>query len=103
MTIVWQLCSALKYLHGREMLHRDVNLDNLLMNRGEHSEIDVKLIDFECAAVFSPMRKTQHGTLASLAPEVVMEAYQTEKIDCWGVGVVLYNLLTKGQPFQVKG
>lgn len=101
--VVWQLCSALKYLHNREILHRDVNIDNLLMNRTESGGISVKLIDFECAAVFSPARKTQHGTLASLAPEVVDESFQTEKIDSWGVGVVLYHLLTKTQPFQVKG
>jgi serine/threonine protein kinase len=46
---------------------------------------------------------TQNGTLGSLAPEVITEAFQTEKIDSWGVGVILFNLLTKSQPFQVKG
>jgi serine/threonine protein kinase len=43
------------------------------MNRTKDGAIEIKLIDFEYAAHFSPTRKTQHGTLASLAPEVVME------------------------------
>jgi serine/threonine protein kinase len=32
-----------------------------------------------------------------------MNDFQTDKIDSWGVGVILFNLLTKSQPFLVKG
>jgi serine/threonine protein kinase len=75
-----------------------------MFNRNEGTgQIHAKLIDFECSARFSNCRMTQNGTLGSLAPEVITEAYKTEKIDSWGVGVILFNLLTKSQPFQVKG
>jgi serine/threonine protein kinase len=65
--------------------------------------LQIKLIDFEFAARLSALRKTQLGTLASLSPEVANETFQDEKIDVWGVGVILFNLLTKTQPFLVKG
>ena len=111
--IIYQVFQALDYCHDNNVIHRDLKLENLLVNDIEkvyddinHQEIEsfwIKLIDFGTAKMFIRNRneKTIIGTSYYIAPEVLTKNYN-EKCDTWSVGVILYILLTGKAPFDGK-
>lgn len=112
--ILYQLFSALDYCHENNIIHRDLKLENILVNDiekvkdelNDNKEIEcfwIKLIDFGTAKLFMRNRneRTIVGTSYYIAPEVLKKNYN-EKCDTWSVGVVLYILLTGKAPFDGK-
>lgn len=64
-----ELCGAVKYLHERNIIHRDVKLENVLYNGG-----DIKLIDFGFAMVLESEDETLNdfcGTPSYMSPEML--------------------------------
>jgi serine/threonine protein kinase/Ca2+-binding EF-hand superfamily protein len=99
--VIEKVLSALQYMHERGIAHRDLKLENLMLDK----DGDVKLIDFGLATKFlgddyTNMTETV-GTLYSMAPEVLRgKSYDPMKSDMWSLGVVSYVLLSQGvQPF----
>ena len=91
---LWQILDALKYLHGRGFVHRDVKLENLLLlNAGPCPQL--KLADFGMATECQQgeLMTQRCGTPGYMAPEVVRGGY-TELCDLWSVGVVFYQMAT---------
>lgn len=84
--MIKQLFSALAYLHGLGVTHRDLKLENILLLNGE-----VKLCDFGCARRQKQFDSKEFlGTIDYLSPEVAASQPYTHKTDIWAAGVVLH-------------
>merc|ERR1712196_354177 len=99
--IFHQACQGLKYLHDRCVVHRDIKLENLLL---DESGI-VKLIDFGFATIVPRGKKIRVfcGTPSYMAPEIVTrKEHPGPNTDVWAIGVVLYATLCGTFPFKAQ-
>jgi serine/threonine protein kinase len=96
-----QLIGGLLYCHEKCVAHRDLRIENLMLdNRG-----NLKITDFGHAGIFQQgwdMFQTMLvGSVSHLAPEQVTgSVYSGEKIDMWSVGIILYIMVCGTAPFQ---
>ncbi|XP_057435377.1 CBL-interacting serine/threonine-protein kinase 14-like [Lotus japonicus] len=97
-----QLISAVKHCHSRGVFHRDLKLDNLLLDGNG----DLKVTDFGLSAVKSQIRSdgllhTACGTPSFVAPEILAKrGYDGATVDVWSCGVVLFALTAGYLPFN---
>ena len=94
-----QLCLAMKHVHDRKILHRDLKAANIFLTRTGM----IKLGDFGIAKVLSNTRdlaRTQIGTPYYFSPEICNGRPYNNKSDVWSLGVVLYEMLTLRHPFD---
>lgn len=109
--VIRPLISALAYLHAQGLIHRDIKLENILVDRDQH----LKLADFGLAInTRQEIANTRLGTFGYFAPEVLhcplkktpadykhrMDLAYGPKVDVWSAGVVAFELLTATSPFQ---
>ena len=102
-----QLLSGLAYLHSNNIVHRDLKLENILIQEIEKSKtngeelFNIKIIDFGTARIFSNKKKPQSivGSSYYIAPEVLRQNYNKE-CDLWSVGVILYMFIVGHAPFD---
>ncbi|KAF8110217.1 hypothetical protein N665_0086s0055 [Sinapis alba] len=99
-----QLISSVSFCHSRGVYHRDLKLENLLLD----DEGSLKVSDFGLSVVSEQLKQdgicqTFCGTPAYLAPEVfTRKGYDAAKADVWSCGVVLFVLLAGYLPFDDK-
>lgn len=98
-----QLISAVEHLHRAGVVHRDLKIENLLLDEDNN----IKLIDFglsNCAGIlgYSDPFSTQCGSPAYAAPELLARKKYGPKIDVWSIGVNMYAMLTGTLPFTVE-
>jgi serine/threonine protein kinase len=89
------LCSALHYLHGRNLLHLDIKPDNVVVDCRR-----AKLLDLSVARPPGPA-PSGLGTFAYLAPEQARGGTLTPAADVWGLGITMYEAATGDVPFDI--
>ncbi|KAK1800375.1 hypothetical protein P4O66_005616 [Electrophorus voltai] len=100
---VRQLVMAVEHLHRAGVVHRDLKIENLLLDEQDN----IKLIDFglsNCAGIlgYSDPFSTQCGSPAYAAPELLSRKKYGPKVDVWSIGVNMYAMLTGTLPFTVE-
>jgi len=98
--IIRGLLRALAFLHSNFITHRDLKLENLLLENAENPA-SLRLCDFGLSTRFKRGEKLVKplGTIDYVAPEVLDGDYN-EKCDLWSVGVICFELLTGVSPFH---
>ncbi|KAI9461979.1 Pkinase-domain-containing protein [Lactarius psammicola] len=97
-----QLISGVWYIHQRKIVHRDLKLENLLLDRNRN----VIITDFGFANRFEhrtdDLMQTSCGSPCYAAPELVISegAYVGSAVDIWSCGVILYAMLAGYLPFD---
>ena len=85
--VVGEICSALSYMHAKQVLHRDLKPSNILVT---YNGDNVKLIDFGLSdADSSSVLKTPAGTAVFAAPEVRSGGKASVRSDLYSLGVVM--------------
>ena len=101
-----QLAGAVEYLHSKNVAHRDIKLDNILLDRQRQI---VKLCDMGLATDLDmpagTLSDTHCGSPGYSSPELLdadRPAYNPFAADIWALGVVLYSLLVRELPFHCQ-
>jgi len=94
-----QLLDALEHMNSREVAHRDIKLENVLVDT---SSMTLKVADFGYAAIGTEPLKSYRGTFTYMAPEIKEgnKLYDGHKADLFSAGVVLFILVRGIFPFK---
>ncbi|KAI9318237.1 kinase-like domain-containing protein [Dichotomocladium elegans] len=98
-----ELVQVIQWMHEHNIIHRDLKLENILIDMDENQQPRVKVTDFGLARVIdpaSPILTTRCGSEEYAAPEIVQSlGYDGRLTDTWALGVILYALLIGYLPF----
>lgn len=100
--MIKQTLLALNYLHSRNLVHRDVKLENLLVTgKSESGDILIKLTDFGFVTSLKPGEKATLtvGSPKYMSPEIMTRKPYDYKCDVWALGVLTFILLSGDIPF----
>ena len=122
--VIRQIINGLEYMHKNKIIHRDIKLENILLNfnsvsniyiqNQENSKLDYsKLSLFDCTIKIadlgyareldgSNLASTICGTPMTMAPDVIQfgDRKYNSKADLWSLGAICYELLTGALPFS---
>ena len=94
-----QLIQGIKYIHSKGVVHRDIKLENILLDLNNI----VKICDFGVGKLTQKGQKLndQCGTPVYMAPEIIKgDGYEGFPVDVWSSGIALYIMLSGNIPFN---
>lgn len=100
-----QIAGAIKYMHARGIIHRDLKMGNIFLDK----DMNVKIGDFGLAALLMSnkdmaacRRTTLCGTPNYIAPEILSKnnGGHDHAVDIWSLGIIIFAMLTGKPPFQ---
>ncbi|XP_020573822.1 serine/threonine-protein kinase SAPK3-like isoform X2 [Phalaenopsis equestris] len=96
-----QLISGVSYCHSMEICHRDLKLENTLLDGSPAPRVKICDFGYSKSALLHSQPKSTVGTPAYIAPEVLSRKEYDGKIaDVWSCGVTLYVMLVGSYPFE---
>ncbi|XP_054900050.1 hormonally up-regulated neu tumor-associated kinase homolog [Poeciliopsis prolifica] len=99
-----QILSAVEHLHKHGIVHRDLKIENFLLDE----QNNIKIVDFGLSNTLKPdslsleLLNTQCGSPAYAAPELLAHQKYGSKVDVWSIGVSMFAMLTGTLPFTVE-
>ncbi|XP_061003984.1 serine/threonine-protein kinase 33 isoform X1 [Dama dama] len=109
--IIQSLASAIAYLHNKDIVHRDLKLENIMVkssfiDANNEMNLNIKVTDFGLAVKkhgrSEAMLQTTCGTPIYMAPEVINAHDYSQQCDIWSIGVIMYILLCGKAPFMAS-
>lgn len=97
--VFYQICQGISYCHAKNIVHRDLKLENLLVDDSNN----IKIIDFGFSICVEndKLLNIFCGTPSYMAPEIVSKRnYKGYLTDIWALGILLYTLLCGSFPFK---
>ena len=99
-----QIILGIKHIHSKNIVHRDVKLENILINLNN----TIKICDFGISKILNSPDELLHdqsGTPMYMAPEIFTlkeKGYKGFPVDIWSAGISLYIMLSGALPFSIK-
>ena len=92
-----QIVLAIGYLHSKGIVHRDLKLENILVDQNGY----LKIIDYGLAKILKNNEEATSfcGTPEYLAPEIMTKSGYDKAVDWWAVGILMYEMLIGVTPF----
>ena len=90
-------------MHKKNIAHRDMKPENILMESKENNNLNLKITDFGFAKCYDPAEGGLTETLGSplyMAPEIIKKIAYDSKVDIWAIGVLTYIMLSGKPPFK---
>ncbi|MFT3692963.1 MAG: protein kinase [Kofleriaceae bacterium] len=97
--VMWQMGDAVRFIHGRQILHGDIKTENIFMVRTPAQRRLIKLLDFGLSRADLGRDDGVDGTPEYLSPERIEGAPASPASDIYAMGIVFFELLTGKLPF----
>ncbi|CAE6075727.1 unnamed protein product [Arabidopsis arenosa] len=96
-----QLISGVSYCHAMQICHRDLKLENTLLDGSPAPRLKICDFGYSKSSVLHSQPKSTVGTPAYIAPEILLrQEYDGKLADVWSCGVTLYVMLVGAYPFE---
>lgn len=100
--LIIQLLNAISYLHRRGIVHRDLKPANVLMENGQVKVLDFGLSIMQDHTITGDNDDLAAGTLAYIAPEILMGSSPKVTTDLYAIGIMGYEMIAGEHPFDVS-
>mmetsp|Transcript_8084 Transcript_8084/g.17590 ORF Transcript_8084/g.17590 Transcript_8084/m.17590 type:complete len:396 (-) Transcript_8084:117-1304(-) len=95
-----QILMGVRQLHDFAIVHRDLSLENILLSKGDGSDLHIRIIDFSMASTSRRFKSCVRGKASYQAPELhTDQEYDAFLSDVFSLGVTLYAIILKDYPW----